>query len=71
MNTEEKLVDLETRYSYQEDLLQQLNDIVTKQDGKIELLEKQIRLMAERLRDLQSESPQSPASTDHEIPPHY
>ncbi len=71
MTNEEKLVELETRYSFQEDLLQQLNEIVTKQDARIDLLEQQLHLMAERVKELQSQVPASDGAADQEIPPHY
>lgn len=71
MDDEEKLVELETRYSFQEDLLQRLNEIVTKQDSRIDLLEQQLRLMADRVQDLQSQVPASDGVTEQEVPPHY
>jgi len=71
MSMEEKLVDLESRYSHQEDLLQQLNDIVAKQGRQIDLLESRLQLMYERITELQSQVSIGGEASADEPPPHY
>lgn len=71
MSLEDKLIDLESRYSHQEDLLQQLNDMVASQGRQLDLLENKIQLMVGRISDLQSQIPVSGESPANEPPPHY
>ncbi len=71
MSMEEKLVDLESRYSHQEDLLQQLNDIVANQGRQIDLLESRLQLMYERITELQSQVSIGGEASADEPPPHY
>ena len=71
MNMDEKLIDLESRYSHQEDLLQQLNDIVASQGQQMDRLETRLQLMFERVKELQSQIPAAGDSGAEEPPPHY
>ena len=67
---EKKLVELETKYSFQEDLLQSLNEAIVKQQKEIERLGDEIKLLQNQLIDLEQSSY---GNTDIEIerPPHY
>jgi len=49
---EKKLVELETKYSFQEDLLQSLNEAIVKQQKEIERLGDEIKLLQNQLIDL-------------------
>ncbi len=40
--TEQRLIDLEIRFSHQDDFLMKLNEVVTEQGIKIERLEKEL-----------------------------
>lgn len=71
MSLEDKLIDLESRYSHQEDLLQQLNDIVASQGRQLDILENRIQLMVGRISDLQSQIPVTGETVANEPPPHY
>lgn len=64
---DDRLIDIETRIAYQEDMLQQLNDVVAKQQKRIDLLEDVLRTLTERYPSLQAEA--TPALI--EKPPHY
>jgi SlyX protein len=72
MNTTElqnALIDLQSRFAFQEDMLQALNQIVAHQSQQIELLQARSRQFQEALLDMQDmaqggEVSQSP-------PPHY
>ncbi len=48
---QEQLIDLQTRVAYQEDTLEQLNQVITQQDTEIVQLKQQIRILAQRLED--------------------
>ncbi|MEX2335180.1 MAG: SlyX family protein [Pseudohongiella sp.] len=73
MSTDTTLVDLQTRFAFQEDSLQALNEIVTRQQQQIETLTRELGLHREKLAELleaQSESMvQSGVAEDR--PPHY
>ena len=69
----EQLVDLQTRFAFQEDSLQTFNDIVTRQQMQIDALERELLLHREKLTELmQAVADRAPApSTIDERPPHY
>lgn len=71
MHVENELVDLQTRIAYQEDLLEQLNQIVVKQDAEILTLKQQVRYLMKRMEDFLA-NPASPGiEISSEKPPHY
>ena len=65
----DRIIELEIKTAYQEDLLQALNKIVGNQQQQIDRLEATCRLLNERIKSLSTESGSS-ESTD-EVPPHY
>lgn len=67
---EERLIDIETRIAYQEDSLQLLNDVVTKQQKHIDRLQELLKSLAERCQSLQV-ADTAMNSVDDEKPPHY
>lgn len=69
----EQVVDLQTRFAFQEDNLQELNDIITRQQRQIDILERELELHREKLTDLlQAAADRAPAlSAADERPPHY
>lgn len=71
--THEQLVDLQTRFAFQEDNLQALNDIVTSQQKQIDRLERELQLHREKLTDLMhAMADRGPAAAPaDERPPHY
>jgi SlyX protein len=60
---------LQVKLAYQEDTIEQLNQIVTQQQGQIQQLEKLTRSMLEKLKTLQSQ--ESAINDGVELPPHY
>lgn len=66
--SDEKIIDIEIRMAYQDDIIQDLSDVVYKQQKQIDQLEKMMELMLGKLQDL-SQNP----TTKHldEKPPHY
>ena len=72
-SVQEQLVDMQTRFAFQEDNLQTLNDIVTRQQMQIDTLERELILHREKLTELmQAMADRAPApSAADERPPHY
>ncbi len=66
--SEQRLIELEIKLAYQEDLVGELNKIVAQQQQKIDHLEKICRLLYERVENL---SAHQDGVAAEEIPPHY
>ena len=66
---EDRIIELEIKTAYQEDLLQELNKIVSRQQQQIERLEATCRLLNERINSLSIEG--GGAESVDEVPPHY
>lgn len=68
MTIEDRLIELETKMAFQDDLLQGLNDVVAKQEQAMEKL-----WQANRMLKSQLDSVQGPAgeSASEAPPPHY
>lgn len=70
---QEQLIELQSQFAFQEDLLNDLNAIVVRQQDQIDVLEREVILHRERLLHVLENLPdkgQSAASVD-ERPPHY
>ncbi|MDM8547772.1 SlyX family protein [Candidatus Venteria ishoeyi] len=67
--TDERFINLETKLAYQEDTIQTLNDIVTRQQQQITQLEDDLKYLLTHLKSL-TENVQEIQDT-HEKPPHY
>jgi len=67
---EKRLIELESRLAFQDDLIESLNEAVILQQKQIERLELISKTLAERLRGL-SDSAGPDGSPEHEVPPHY
>lgn len=67
---EEKLIELETKISYQEDLLSDLNDIVIKQQRQVDELLREMSALKEQLQEAIERSP-GQGEQVQEKPPHY
>lgn len=66
---EERLVRIETKISFSEDLLEELNHTVFRQQAQIERLQEQVRALATQLQDLRHAS--GGRDPHDEMPPHY
>jgi len=67
--SEERFIDLESRLAHQDQLLHELNDVVTAQQAKIMQLDELCRSLIDRVRSIGDG-----VSTDDEgdeRPPHY
>jgi SlyX protein len=67
--TDQRFVELETKLAHQEQLLLDLNDVITKQQEKIMRLESLCDSIIERVRSLAEMAPADP--NVNEVPPHY
>ena len=65
---EQRLIALETRLSYQEATLRDLNDVITRQQQEIDRLNQICRMLVDRVSRPQEQFKGSP---EDEIPPHY
>lgn len=66
--TESRLTELETKLAFAEDLLETLNQTVIRQQGQLDLMQQQLRLLHQQLQDALPEDARGPRD---EIPPHY
>lgn len=66
--TESRLVELETKLAFAEDLLDTLNQTVARQQGQIDSLQQQLRLLHQQIQDAAPDESRAPRD---EIPPHY
>lgn len=68
---EQQLIDLQTRVAYQEDTLEQLNNVITQQDADITQLKQHVRILAQRLEDSLRNQGAAGEEIVDERPPHY
>lgn len=67
--TEERLIELETRVAYQDDALLKMQALVRAQQQQMYQLEKQFEALRERFQQLQRTN--SSEAIPNEKPPHY
>ncbi|NOQ93209.1 MAG: hypothetical protein GQ547_01085 [Methylophaga sp.] len=61
--------DLQMKLAFQDDLLEQLNQVVTNQQQQITNLELALETMKVQVSTMQTASQES--GSQHELPPHY
>jgi SlyX protein len=66
-STENRVDELEVRIAHQDKIIADLNDVVTSQWKKLELLERQLRRLGEELEAMDAQD--APAA--NQKPPHY
>jgi SlyX protein len=66
--TASRLIELETKLAFAEDLLDTLNQTVARQQGQIDSLQQQLRLLHQQIQDATPDEARAPRD---EIPPHY
>lgn len=66
---QQQIDELESRLAFQDHTIQELNDVVAKQDEELMKMQVQLRYLAKKLKDIQ---PSQLASEQEETPPpHY
>ncbi len=68
MNQDERITNLEVKHSFSEDLLEELNQTVYKQQQQIDALIKEVKALKLQMA---SNMPSDGNSPRDEIPPHY
>ena len=68
---EEMLVELQTKFSFQEDLLEELNIVVTLQQKQIDDLRREVKLFTEQNAEILASVNQLGGGEQDEKPPHY
>jgi len=69
MDLNERIIELETKSSYQEHLIQELNEVVISQQKQIDALQASVQSMSDYLKNNQGSQLARP---DEEVPPpHY
>jgi SlyX protein len=66
---DDRIIELEIKAAYQEDLLQELNKIVAVQQQQIDRLEATCQMLNERIKSLSVEG--GTGENIDEVPPHY
>jgi len=67
--SEERFIDLESRLAHQDELLNELNDVVTGQQAKIMQLDELCKSLIARIRSLSDAMPATDSGDAR--PPHY
>ena len=65
---EQRLIELEIKASYSEDLLESLNQIIVRQQQEIALLQRDVRQLRQQMPEGASPAPRAGAD---DLPPHY
>lgn len=65
---QEKIIDIETRMAFQDDTIQELSDVIYRQQKQIDQLEKSVQLLLDKVQDL---THSQPGAIIDEKPPHY
>jgi SlyX protein len=68
-SNEEAIIELQTKLAFQEDLLENLNQVITDQQGQIAKLERTVELIIVQMHGMQSSGQDN--GQQQEIPPHY
>lgn len=69
----EQLIELQSQFAFQEELLRELDDVVTRQQTQIDAMERELRLHRDKLIDVLENLPEKEgaAASQDERPPHY
>ena len=70
-DTNDRLEDIETQLAFQEDALEQFNAVAVSQQGQIDELKAQLRVLQEQFKALPDSSLESAVDPALEKPPHY
>ncbi len=65
---DERITELEVKLSFSEDMLEELNRTVFRQQQQLELLQLEIRALRQQI---QMQAPNEPRNAADEVPPHY
>ena len=69
MNTEEQIIELESRLAFQEHTIAELNDVVTAQQQQLDNVYAMVQMLNKKLQELADSGAQG--APLNEKPPHY
>lgn len=69
---QDKLIELETKFSFQEDMLLELNQVVIRQQKQLDQMLEEVRLLKQQIGEVAVQN-SNPDETEpqNELPPHY
>lgn len=66
-----RIDELESRLAFQDDLIENLNEVITRQDREILNLVQKLKELEGRINDLAASAAAPGGSIEQEVPPHY
>lgn len=70
MNELDRIIELESRVAFQEETLDQLNQVISQQELEMETLRRMLKHLSQQVKTLVQDNPYSPADQEPP-PPHY
>lgn len=67
----QRLDELESRLAFQDDLIENLNEVVARQDRELGRLQRRLREVENRLQAVADLAADAGSASGHEVPPHY
>ncbi|MDX1705338.1 SlyX family protein [Pseudidiomarina sp.] len=66
-----RIADLESQLAFQEDTIETLNQLLTRQSDLLHELQRKVTVLGERFQQVQEHSSTASTNPDDERPPHY
>lgn len=66
-----RLEELESRQAFQDDLIENLNEVITRHDRDLARMMLQLKNLSARITDIADAGDGPDSSSQHEVPPHY
>ena len=70
-DTDEKIIDLQTRLAFLEDSIDAMNRVIARQQQEVDKLQNEIITLKELIEELRENNVASTDELQHEVPPHY
>ena len=67
--SEQRLIELETKLAFQETTINELSEIITSQQERLDILQAAIQELHQRMKSMSEETVRDPS--DEPPPPHY
>ena len=69
--TADRVDELESRLAFQDDLIENLNEVVSRQDQELRVLKQQVAGLIDRVKEVSEAGSMAGPTSDFEVPPHY
>ena len=66
-----RIDELESRLAFLDDTVEQLNEVIARQDQEIRLMQQRLSEVVSKLDDIGAAGGEAGDAQQHEIPPHY